>query len=228
MAEALAAQVTLVEAAASSRFGRTATERGLLDEIVRRGVPVRRLDEWLLSSLSELEASPGLLAIAERPRFDEAALFRDSALILIAVGVQNPGNLGALLRTAEAAGATGAYLTSGCADPFSWKALRGSMGSAFRLSHVGGLSGAEAMQRARARGLQALATEPTAPVAYDEVDLTRPTALLVGAEGSGLPAALAAAADVRVRVPMRPPVESLNLSVASGVILFEAARQRRR
>src|SRR4029453_11438028 len=95
--------------------------------------PVRTLAPDIVASLSETETTQGVLAIVSRPAFDEEALYRIPALVLVAVGVQNPGNLGALLRTAEAAGATGAYLTEGCADPFAWKALRGSMGSAFRL-----------------------------------------------------------------------------------------------
>jgi tRNA G18 (ribose-2'-O)-methylase SpoU len=101
------------------------------------------------------------------------------------------------------------------------------MGSAFRLPHVRRIAAAEAIDRARAHRLQVLAAESKAAVAYDGLDLARPTALVVGAEGPGLPPEVAAAADLRVGVPMRSPVESLNVGVAAGVILFEAARQRR-
>jgi TrmH family RNA methyltransferase len=225
--EALGAGVEVVEAAASLRFGRGPQDARLMEELTRRGVTVRRLDERLMASLSELETSPGLLALARRPRFEEESLYRGVPLVVIAVGLQNPGNLGTVLRSAEAAGATGAYLTEGTADPLSWKGLRGSMGSAFRLPHVRGLSAAAAVERARARGLRVVATESRSAVAYDEVDFRAPTAVLLGAEGSGLAAGLAGAADQRVWVPMRPPVESLNVGVAAGVLLFEAARQRR-
>ena len=101
-----------------------------------QGVRVRRVHEDVLASLSEVETSQGLLAIAERPRFEDARLFAGVPLVVVAIDVQNPGNLGGLLRTAEAAGATGALLVGATADAFSWKALRGSMGSAFRLPHL--------------------------------------------------------------------------------------------
>jgi RNA methyltransferase, TrmH family len=188
---------------------------------------VLRISVDLLAGLSELETSPGVLAIARRPIFDEPTLYRGVPLVVVMVGLQNPGNVGGLLRSAEAASATGAYLSEGTADPFSWKALRGSMGSAFRVPHVRGISGRSALERARQRGLQVVATDAHAPAAYDEVDFRRPTALLFGAEGSGLAGELAASADRRVRIPMQAPVESLNVGVAAGVLLFEAARQRR-
>ena len=227
VAEALAAGVEVVEAATSARFGHVPAEARVAEELEARNVPVRRMEGALLSRLSELETSPGVLAIARRPDFDESALYRGVPLLVIAVGLQNPGNLGGLLRSSEAAGASGAYLTEGSADAFSWKALRGSMGSAFRLPQVRGISARTALDRARDRGLQVVATDAHASRAYDEVDFRRPTALLFGAEGSGLAAEIAASADRRVRIPMRASVESLNVGVAAGVLLFEAARQRR-
>ena len=141
------------------------------------------------------------LALARRPAFGEAQVFRGTPLVLVADGVQNPGNLGGLLRTAEAAGATGAILTRGCADPFSWKALRGSMGSAFRLPHLRGLTIEEALAALRARGLAVLATAADGERRYDEADLRGPVALVVGSEGKGL---AAGGAGGRRRPPARP------------------------
>ena len=158
--------------------------------------------------------------------FDEEALYRGVPLVLVAAGVQNPGNLGGLLRTAEAAGASGAYLADGCADPFSWKALRGSMGSAFRLPHVRRVSLEEALRRLAARGVT-VAAAAASGMPCDAADLSGPLALVVGPEGTGLPDDVIARAGLRVAVPMLSPVESLNVGVAAGVLLFEAARQRR-
>jgi TrmH family RNA methyltransferase len=225
--EALGTGLDLVEAIASARFGTVPDEARLVQKLRERGVTLRRVDASVMASVSELTTSPGLLAVARRPAFAEDDLYRGQPLVVIAAGLQNPGNLGALLRSAEAAGATGAYLTEGTADPFSWKALRGSMGSALRLPHLRGLSARAAIERVRERGLQVVATEARASNPYDRVDLRGPTALLFGAEGSGLAAELAASADRRVKIPMRPPVESLNVGVAAGILLFEAARQRR-
>jgi TrmH family RNA methyltransferase len=221
--EALRAGVELVEVAAAPR-GIDAT---VLDGLRARGVRVRRVEERLLGALSELDTGPGFLAVARRPAFSEDALYRGRPLVLIVAGVQNPGNLGGLLRTAEAAGVTGAYLTRGTADALSWKALRGSMGSAFRIPHVAGVSAAEAIRRARSRGLQVVAAAPREAASYDRIDWRGPTALVLGAEGAGLPAELVDLADARASVPMAPAVESLNVGVAAAVMLFEAARQRR-
>jgi TrmH family RNA methyltransferase len=225
IAEALASGVTLEIAAVAETALQPA--RPLLERLEDAGVALHVLSDDLLASLSELETSQGLLALGQRPRLEAEAVFRGTPLVLVAVGIQNPGNLGGLLRTAEAAGATGAWLTEGCADPFSWKSLRGSMGSAFRLPIERQLPERETVTRLKARGLQVLAAAADAQTRYDAIDWRGPTALLVGSEGGGLPAPLVRAADGRVSIPIAPPVESLNVGVAAGILLFEAARQRR-
>jgi TrmH family RNA methyltransferase len=227
VAEALEAGVALAEVAASPRARTRRRGREVLAALGTRGVPIRWLADDLLSSLSEAETTQGLLALARRPSFDEAHVFAGAPLVLVAFAVQDPGNLGGLLRTAEAAGATGAYLAEGCADPFSWKALRGAMGSAFRLPHVRGLSVTAILDRLEARGVRVLATTADGETRYDEADLASPVALVLGGEGRGLPEAIVRRASTRLRIPMAPGVESLNVGVAAGLVLFEAARQRR-
>jgi TrmH family RNA methyltransferase len=224
--EALAAGLTVVEAAASPRTEASPAGAAALAELRQREVPVRRMAAELVASLSETETSQGLLALARRPSFREEEVFRGTPLVLVADGVQNPGNLGGLLRTAEAAGASGAILAGGCADPFSWKALRGSMGSAFRLPHLRGLPIEEALDALEARGVAVLATDAAGERRYDEADLRGPVALVVGSEGAGLPAAVRERATARLRIPLAGPVESLNVGVAAALVLFEAARQR--
>jgi TrmH family RNA methyltransferase len=226
--EALAASITVTEVAASPRALAAERSREAVARARAKGAVVRVLDERLLGALSEVETSQGIVALAGRPAFDEAALLRGVPLVVVAVGVQNPGNLGGLLRTAEAAGASGAYLTAGTADPFSWKALRGSMGSALRLPHVSGLTWEEVRARLRARGIAIAATVVEGGTPYDEADLGVPLALVLGNEGAGLPEEIVAAADRRLAIPLGGAVESLNVGVAAGVLLFEAARQRRR
>ena len=224
--EALAAGIAVVEAATSPRAEASPAGAAALSALRGREVPVRRLAAELFSSLSEAETSQGVLALARRPAFDEARLFRATPLVLVVEGVQNPGNLGGLLRTAEAAGASGALLAAGSADPFSWKALRGSMGSAFRLPHRTGLSIDRALDAVQARGLAVFATAADGESRYDEADLRGPLALVVGSEGRGLSPAVRARAAARLRVPLAAPVESLNVGVAAALVLFEAARQR--
>jgi TrmH family RNA methyltransferase len=224
--EALAAGARIVEVAvAAGAEERPATAKSL-DALRKRGVPVRRLTKRLLASVSDAETTQGVLALAVRPELDEARLFDGTPLIVVAVGIQDPGNLGGLLRTAEAAGASGAYLCEGCADPFSWKALRGSMGSAFRLPLVRGLAVGVVLDRLGDRAVPALATTVDAETRYDRADLRSAVALVFGSEGAGLQQEVARRAHARLRVPIARPVESLNVGVAAGLLLFEAARQR--
>jgi len=225
--EALEARLVIREGVVSTRVLASPRGRDLVEALKRQGAQVKVLDDRLLQSISEVEASQGVLALAERPSFAEAALFGAAPLLVVGVGLQNPGNLGGLLRTAEAAGATGAIFTEGTVDPFSWKALRGSMGSAFRLPHMAGLSPRTALALLKARGVTTVAAYATASVRYDEADLKGPSAFLFGNEGAGLPPEVMQAADRRVGIPMQGAVESLNVGVAAGILLFEAARQRR-
>ena len=225
--EAALSGIPIVEVAASPRLARSTRGQRLVRELQARGTPVRWLHEEVLDSLSEVEVSQGVLALARRPSFSEEQLFAGTPLLLVAVGLQNPGNLGGLLRTAEAAGASGAYITRGSADPFSWKALRGSMGSAFRLPHVSGVRVEDVLRRLCARRVEAVATVTGAPARYDELDFRKPVAFVLGSEGSGLPDHVLRGIERQVSIPMRGAVESLNVGVAAGILLFEAARQRR-
>ena len=224
--EALDAGVAIVECAVAPDVPE-GPRSALVARLEEGGVAVRVLAPDVLAAVSDAETSQGILAIARRPAFDEEQIFHGTPLIVVGVGIQNPGNVGALLRTAEAAGATGAYLTAGSADPMSWKALRGSMGSAFRVPHVSGLPSGDVIARLAAHGVTTIATASRGD-RYDAVDFTGPVALLFGNEGAGLPAEVAARADRTIAIPMAPPVESLNVAVAAGILLFEAGRQRRR
>jgi TrmH family RNA methyltransferase len=224
--EGLAAGLRFAEAAVTPAAEETARGRELVRQLEMRRVAVRRVAASVLESLSEAETSQGLIALARRPQFDEESIHANPALVIVAAGLQNPGNVGAVLRAAEAAGATGAYFTRGSADPFSWKALRGAMGSAFRVPHVRGLTAEDALDRLRRRKVTILAAAAADGDRYDTVDLRRPVALLLGPEAGGLAAELAAQADGRITIPMAGRTESLNVAVAAGVLLFEAARQR--
>jgi TrmH family RNA methyltransferase len=224
--EALSAGLALVEAAASPRAEAAGPGARALHALAAAGVPVRRMTAELVASLSEAETSQGLVALARRPRFAIEQVFRGTPLVLVIDGVQDPGNVGALLRSAEAAGATGALLTTGSADPLSWKALRGSMGSAFRLPHLRALSIEAALDTLDARGVRVLATAADGERRYDEAELRGPVAIVVGREGAGLAAPVMRRAAERLRVPLAAPVESLNAAVAAALVLFEAARQR--
>jgi TrmH family RNA methyltransferase len=145
---------------------------------------------------------------------------------VIAIDVQDPGNLGSIVRVAEAGGADGLVAAGACADPFGWKALRGSMGSALRLPTAVQLDPARAVADAQRHGCRVVATVPRDGRSVFDVDYRGPVAILVGGEGAGLPRSIIEAADERVTIPMAAPVESLNAAVAAALIVYEVRRQR--
>lgn len=222
--EAVAAGLEVAEAAVSPR---------LQDEDLRRRLQERArtfLDcsDDVLARLSALDTPQGVAVLLRRPACAETDLLRGPGkpLVVVAAGVRDPGNLGSLLRAAEAAGATGCVTLRGGADPFRDKAVRGSMGSIFRLPVLHGLDAADVIAFARRHQLRVVVADGGGERLHTAVDLCQPLLLVVGAEAAGVPAELLQAADARVRIPLRAPVESLNVAVAAGVLLFEAMRQR--
>jgi TrmH family RNA methyltransferase len=187
------------------------------------------VSEKLLESISYTKTPQGIVLLAERPETSESHFAEnrhDAALIVIMHRINNPVNVGAILRTAEAAGATGVIATRNTADPFSAKALRGAMGSTFRLPVWFAPDYSEAVDWCSERGIQTVCADVHAATSYDEVRWRQPSALILGAESSGLLPEEIAAATTSVRIPMQGPAESLNVAVATGVLLYEAARQR--
>ncbi|OFW08547.1 MAG: hypothetical protein A3H96_14820 [Acidobacteria bacterium RIFCSPLOWO2_02_FULL_67_36] len=181
----------------------------------------------VLAAMSPVKNPSGVVAIGRRPSASlDAALSISPQMVLLLDGIQDPGNFGAIVRAAEACGATGIVASEGCADPFGWKALRGGMGSTFRVRVAARQPMAEAIARARHRGARVIAAVPRGGVALPDCDLRTPSAILLGGEGGGLPEALLDAADARVSIPMRAPVESLNVAISAALVLYEAARQR--
>ena len=179
----------------------------------------------LLRALSDVETPQGIVAIAERPRPPRDWLTRKDAFVLLLDRVQDPGNVGTLMRTAEAAGVNGVVLTAGCADPFAPKALRASAGSAFRLPQITDLSAADAVEILPGScRLLATVADPEAPSLFDAL-LMRPIAIALGSEGRGLDPAILARAAGKVRIPQARPVESLNVAAAGAIALFEVARR---
>jgi len=191
------------------------------------GTDIAVVTSHLMDVVSPVHSPSGIVAIGDHaPASVAEVLGAHGPLVLVVADVQDPGNLGALVRSAEAASATGVIASGLSADPFAWKALRGSMGSALRLPVAIALDTEELVAEIRQAGLQTVAAVPRDGVAPESVDWQKPTALLMGGEGPGLPHAVIDAADVRVTVPMAPPVESLNVSIAGALLLYVARRQR--
>ncbi len=191
-------------------------------------VPVYPVAEPLFARSAHTESPQGILAIVRRPCREAVDLFRQQpVLLLVADRLQDPGNLGTVIRSAAASGAGGVVLLPGTVDATNPKALRAAMGAYFRLPVVEvGFPELLAMLRNNGTRLLSTAGGGTA-VPYDQVDWRRPAAVVIGNEGAGVAADIMAAADGAVTVPMAAGVESLNAAVAMSVIFFEAARQRR-
>jgi RNA methyltransferase, TrmH family len=159
--------------------------------------------------------------VAGRPTSDV-----ESPLVVVLAGLQDPGNVGAIVRTAAACGATGLVTLDGSANPFGWKALRGAMGGTFRLPVAARAQLHDVIAAARARNVRLIAAVPQGGTPLPAIDLRRPSAVMLGSEGAGVSQAVADAAAELVTVPMRRPIESLNVAVAAALILYEASRQR--
>jgi TrmH family RNA methyltransferase len=222
--EALTSGIHIELAAFAERLSASAS---LATDLERSGATVVTVTEQVLDAVSPVQQASGVVAIAQRPSTALDQVFRPQpALVLILSGVQDPGNVGAIVRAAEACGATGVVVTAGAADPFSWKALRGAMGSTFRLPIATKQTLDNVVVRARAAGLRVIATDAHDGTPLPACDLRAGCAVLLGGEGPGLPGAVLAAADERLTIPMRAPVESLNVAISAALVLYEAARQR--
>jgi TrmH family RNA methyltransferase len=205
----------------------SADEARTAEQVEEAGAHVVRVTDDVLQAMSPVRTPTGVVALARRPHHALGdVLARGAALVAVAVDVQDPGNVGTLVRTAEAAGATAFVAAGSTADPYGWKALRAAMGSAFRVPIAHEPDAARVVDQARARALHVYALVPRDGLPPSTVDLRQPTCLLLGSEGQGLPTALVAAAEARIAVPMQAPVESLNVAVAGALVLYAAAAQR--
>ncbi|KAA0252160.1 MAG: RNA methyltransferase [Acidobacteria bacterium] len=181
-----------------------------------------------IERLTDLASARGLLALARPPRHAPGELpLPEGGLALLLDGVQDPSNVGAALRSAEAFGASCALLTTGCASPYGARSLRASAGSAFRLPAATSVSPEEAVRWVRSRSALLLGAEAHGGVPPDQLSpSSAPLVLAIGSEGRGLSAPVEAAVDVRLTLPLLGRVESLNAAVAAGVLLYALAGRK--
>jgi TrmH family RNA methyltransferase len=228
ISEALAAGITLRNVIAGDDMAEHPEIGALLDRLASDQVHVALASPAVMAAVSPVRSPSPIVAIADRPAANGSLFGRPPSLVVIACNVQDPGNLGAIARVTEAAGATGLIVAGGSADPFGWKALRGSMGSALRLPIAVHRDAEEAVEDARRHGSRVMAAVPRAGERLFDVNLEGDVALLIGGEGPGLSDALLRTVDGRITIPMHPPVESLNTAIAAALVLYEAYRQRTR
>jgi TrmH family RNA methyltransferase len=185
----------------------------------------------VLDAASPVRTTSGIVAIATWAPRSIAEIFKASegrplhTTMIGLVDIQDPGNVGAAIRSADALGGAPVLALGATADPGGWKALRGAMGSTFRVLVARG-DVADAVRMARARGIRIAATVPAAGDSIATVDWHRPTLALLGNEGAGLPDAIAGDADLRITIPMRRDANSLNVAATAAILLHEAHRSR--
>ena len=223
LSEALASGVPVEVALISGRLA----SAPLVSRASKAGARIVSVTDQVLAAVSPVRTPSGVVAIA---RHDPATLDRAAGsppqLLLVLTGVQDAGNVGAIVRAAEACGATGIVAAEGTADPFGWKALRGGMGSTFRVPIAVRQRIEPTLAGLHERRIRTIATVPIDGTPLPDCDLRGPVALVLGAEGRGLTEATLARCDARVSIPMRPPVESLNVAIAAALVVYEASRQR--
>jgi TrmH family RNA methyltransferase len=196
----------------------------LVEAARSRGIPVLAVAPHVLLAVSGVDTPQGVVAVVRHLAGSlEAVLDRPDLLLLIADRVQDPGNLGTMIRTADAAGATAVALTPGTVDPYNPKTARATMGSLFHLPVVE-WPGTRLVAALRARAIRLLGTDAAGTMDYRAVDYRRPLAVVVGHEAEGLGAEWRQAADALVRIPIHGGAESLNAAVAAALVLYEAVR----
>ncbi len=221
MSEALAAHVP-VEAV----FAAPGAPAELLERAAAGGARVHHLAPGVLERVVGTVTPQPVVAVVP---FVDVSLdeLHDAGLVVVCVDVRDPGNAGTVLRSAEAAGANGVVCCDGSVDVYNPKAVRASAGSLFHVRVVTGGDAVEVLERMRTWGLRRVGAVAHGGRDYTAVDLTRPTALVLGNEAHGLPAEVTMALDDEVTIPMSGRSESLNVGMAAAVLCFEAARQRR-
>src|SRR5215472_6572952 len=238
----LDAAALLVSAAGESELLRILYAAGQTEKGIPRSRILRTTDK-LFASVAGTETPQGVAALFRRHewRFEDllhgapsrdGELRGDAPLVIVLAGVQDPGNVGTIMRSAEAFGATGAIAARGTADPWSPKAVRASAGSALRLPLLRGMAAPVLLAQLKMHEVQIVAASLRAKrEAANRVEahgiLRGRAAIFIGNEGAGLAPEIERAADARMAIPMSETVESLNAAVAASLLLYEAARQRR-
>ena len=190
------------------------------------GAHVHEVSEQVLRAVSDASTPQGIVAVAELPGSGLEDLDLSTGLILVLAQIRDPGNAGTLVRSASASGAGGIVFTTGSVDPFGPKTLRAAAGAIFRMPVVTKVDLEPCLDHLRGAGLALIGADAGSESSVYDLDLTKPTAIVLGNESWGLPPEEAAALDGTAGIPMPGDVESLNVGVAGSLFLFEVARQR--
>jgi RNA methyltransferase, TrmH family len=223
--EAIKADCSLEAAIFSDQFGSLPRERELMNSLHSQKTPLYKVNARLFKSVSSVQTPQGVMALIRAPHLRLSDVNPgESPLILYCSGIQDPGNMGTLIRTAAAAGVAVVCTEKGTVSARNPKSIRASAGAFFHLAPVESVEILDFLEYCRSRFIQPYRTDVQEGLNYMEADLRRPCAILLGNEGSGLSKNLSGVPSIRI--PMNKRIESLNVAVAGAILLFEAARQR--
>ncbi len=195
---------------------------------VRRTPVFEEVSDEVFQLLSDTKSPQGILAVVRQKHYRFEDLLGKVPLVMVLENLQDPGNLGTIIRTAEGAGVTGILMSRGTADLYNPKVTRSTMGSIFRMPFLYTDQLSVDIQRLKHAGVSVCAAHLQGKNTYDRENYRGGTAFLIGNESKGLSDEISALADVRVKIPMEGKVESLNASVAAAILMYEASRQRRK
>ncbi len=196
------------------------------DKLCRTGYEV--VAEEIFCRMSDTQTPQGILCVVRRPEYSLDQLLQARApLLMVLENLQDPGNLGTIIRTGEGAGITGVIANRGTVDVYNPKTIRATMGSVYRVPFVLEDDLRETVKRLRGSGIRSYAAHLAGEKSYDELSYREGTAFLIGNEGNGLSEGLSELADGFLKIPMKGRVESLNASVAAALLMYEACRQRK-
>ena len=200
-------------------------ERDVIEQLAAFEV----LSDTVFDYVSDTRTPQGILCVAEQMQYTlETVTQGEKPHIVVLDHLQDPGNLGTIFRTAEGAGVTGIIMDRECVDIYNPKTIRSTMGSIYRMPFCYARKLSEAVEFLNERGIKTYAAHLEGMGDYDEENYCRPCAFLIGNEGNGLTKEIADLADTYIKIPMKGQVESLNAAIAASVLMFEAARQRRK
>lgn len=229
--EALRSDTGVEDAFVSSKFADSRENADIIEKLCRATTFVFEIPDRIFGTIAGTENSQGIIVLANQPKADRILIEKRLAsavylpLIVYLSEINNPSNLGAVVRTAEAANVAGIFVSDKSADPFSPKALRAAMGSSFRVPIIREVPLSDSTIWGRERGLDLIGTSGDSCNTYDSIDWTKPSMVYFGSEGHGLPDSFTSSLNDNIRIPMANDVESLNIAVSAGIVLFEACRQ---
>lgn len=196
-------------------------------ELEGLGVRPEILSDTVFNYISDTKTPQGILAVVRRLQYKLEDLLGNAPHILVLDNLQDPGNLGTMFRTAEAAGVTGILLSGDCVDIYNPKTIRSTMGAVYRMPFLYQEGITEGIRELKKCGIRVFAAHLDGRNSYTEEDFRGGTAFLIGNEGNGLRKEVADCADAWIRIPMAGRSESLNAAIAAAVLMFETSRQRR-